>query len=512
METTRLTVVSNRLAIVVDREEQGQWTIKPGSGGLVTALGPVLRDRGGQWIGWLGTHETDAMEESALQGLLEQGSRETGYALKPVNLTAEEIQKYYFGFSNEILWPLFHDLPTRCNFDPTYWNVYELVNAKFAQVVAANTSEEDYVWVHDYQLIMVAHSLKTMGIQRQTGFFLHIPFPPLDGFVKLPWRFQILNALLRYDLVGFQTMRDRRNFMDCVRMLMPKTRVVGHGQIVRYHTPEHEVLAGAFPISIDYKRFAENATSREVQDQAWIVHANLSERQLILGIDRLDYTKGIPLRLQAFANALERYPELLGKITLIQVVVPSREEVPEYEALKREIERLVGEINGRFNQVGWSPIHYIYRSLSRVELLAYYRTCEVALITPLKDGMNLVAKEYCACSIDNNGVLILSEFAGAAAQLHGGALLVNPFDIEGVADAIRRACCMDESSRRGRMEKMRRSIQRHDIFHWVNAFLRTGIHKDLNQFPRIEFFVPTAPQPGAGTDFSHSSGKEALTT
>ena len=511
METSRLTVVSNRLAIVVDREETGQWSIKPGSGGLVTALGPVLRDRGGQWIGWLGTHETDTMDETALEGLLEQGSRETGYTLKPVNLTAEEIQKYYFGFSNEILWPLFHDLPTRCNFDPTYWKVYERVNAKFAQVVAASTSQEDYVWVHDYQLIMVAHFLKTMGIVRQIGFFLHIPFPPLDGFIKLPWRFQILNALLRYDLVGFQTMRDRRNFMDCVRMLMPKTRVVGHGQIARCLTPEHEVLVGAFPISIDYKHFAETAASRDVQDQAWIVHVNLPERQLVLGIDRLDYTKGIPLRLQAFANALERYPELLGKITLIQVVVPSREEVPEYEALKREIERLVGEINGRFNQVGWSPIHYIYRSLSRVELLAYYRTCEVALITPLKDGMNLVAKEYCACSIENNGVLILSEFAGAAAQLHGGALLVNPFDIEGVADAIRRACCMDDSSRHSRMEKMRRSIQRHDIFHWVNAFLRTGLHKDLNQFPRIEFYVPTDPQPGAGPDSSHPGGKEALT-
>lgn len=491
METTRLTVVSNRLAIVVDRESNGQWSIKPGSGGLVTALGPVLRDRGGQWIGWLGFSGQGVMDDAALCDLLDQGSRETGYTLKPVNLTEEDIQKYYFGFSNEILWPLFHDLPTRCNFDPSYWKVYERVNTNFAQVVAANTRAEDYVWVHDYQLILVAHALHLMGIQRQTGFFLHIPFPPLDGFVKLPWRFQILNALLRYDLVGFQTMRDRRNFMDCVRMLMPKTRVVGHGHVARCLTPEHEMLVGVFPISIDFKQFAETAASREVQDQAWIVHANLSERQLILGVDRLDYTKGIPLRMQAFANAMDRYPELLGKVTLIQVVVPSREEVPEYEALRREIERLVGEINGRFNQVDWSPIHYIYRSLSRVELLAYYRTCEIALITPLKDGMNLVAKEFCACSIENNGVLILSEFAGAAAQLHSGAILVNPFDIEGVADAIYQACCMDETSRRSRMEQMRRSIQRHDIFHWVNAFLRAGLHKDLNQFPRIEFFVPT---------------------
>ena len=492
METTRLTVVSTRLAIVVDREASGQWAIKPSSGSLVTALGPVLRDRGGQWIGWLGTH--DAIEETTLHDLLDQGSRQTGYVLTPVVLTEDEIRQYSFGFSNEILWPLFHDLPSRCNFDPAYWTIYERVNAKFAEVVAANTCEEDYVWVHDYQLIMVAHHLMAMGIRRQTGFFLHIPFPPLDGFIKLPWRFQILDALLRYDLIGFQTMRDRRNFIDCVRMLLPKMRVIGHGQIARCLTQDHEVLVGAFPISVDFKQFAEATTTREVADQAWIIHANLPERQLILGVDRLDYTKGIPLRLQAFANALERYPELLGRVTLIQVVVPSREEVSEYETLKREIERMVGEINGRFNRVGWSPIQYIYRTLNRVELLAYYRTCEIALITPLKDGMNLVAKEFCACSIENNGVLILSEFAGAAAQLHNGALLVNPFDIEGVADAIRRACCMEGESRHKRMEKMRRSIQRHDIFHWVNAFLRTGIHKDLNQFPRIEFFVPSPVQ------------------
>jgi trehalose 6-phosphate synthase/phosphatase len=493
METTRLTVVSNRLAIVVEQDQDGQRTITAGSGGLVTAMGPVLRNRGGQWIGWLGSNLQE-MDEAALEALLDQGSRETGYTLKPVELSEEEIQKYYFGFSNEILWPLFHDLPSRCNFDPAYWKVYEQVNDKFARAVAAYTSDEDYVWVQDYQLILVAACLKKLGVERHTGFFLHIPFPPLDGFVRLPWRFQILNALLQYDMVGFQTARDRRNFMDCVRMLVPQSRVVGHGHVSRCLTPEREVLVGTFPISIDFKHFAESAGSKEVQDQAWIIHANLAERQLILGVDRLDYTKGIPLRLQAFANALERYPDLRKKATLIQVVVPSRQEVPEYEALKREIERLVGEINGRFTEVGWTPIHYIYRSLNRVELLAYYRTCEIALVTPLKDGMNLVAKEFCACSIENNGVLILSEFAGAAAQLQGGALLVNPFDIEGVADAIHQACTMDAASRHARMEKMRRSIQKHNIYHWVNDFLRAGIHKDLNQFPQAEFFVPK-PQP-----------------
>ncbi|NCC77157.1 MAG: trehalose-6-phosphate synthase, partial [Clostridia bacterium] len=433
----------------------------------------------------------EMLDQDTLNGLLEQGSRETGYSLKPVELSQEEIEKYYFGFSNEILWPLFHDLPSRCNFDPSYWRVYDQVNAKFAEVVAANTSEEeDYAWIHDYQLILVADHLKKMGVERRTGFFLHIPFPPLDGFIRLPWRFQILRALLQYDLVGFQTVRDRRNFMDCVRTLIPESRFVGHGHVARCLTPERDILIGTFPISIDFKQFAEFASTKEVQDEAWIIHANLPDRQLILGVDRLDYTKGIPLRLQAFANALERYPDLRRKTSLIQVVVPSREEVPEYEALKSEIERLVGEINGRFTEVGWTPIHYIYRSLNRIELMAYYRTCEIALITPLKDGMNLVAKEFCACSIENNGVLILSDFAGAAAQLHHGALMVNPFDIEGMADVIHRACTMTVAERQRRMEKLRRSIQRYDIFRWVNAFLQAAVNQDLEEFPQAELFVP----------------------
>jgi trehalose 6-phosphate synthase len=491
MKAKRLTVVSNRLAIVVDKGGEGQWQVRPGSGGLVTALGPVLRDRGGQWIGWLGSNLREMLDQDTLNGLLEQGSRETGYSLKPVELSQEEIEKYYFGFSNEILWPLFHDLPSRCNFDPSYWRVYDQVNAKFAEVVAANTSEEeDYAWIHDYQLILVADHLKRMGVERRTGFFLHIPFPPLDGFIRLPWRFQILRALLQYVLVGFQTVRDRRNFMDCVRTLIPESRFVGHGHVARCLTPERDILIGTFPISIDFKQFAEFASTKEVQDEAWIIHANLPDRQLILGVDRLDYTKGIPLRLQAFANALERYPDLRRKTSLIQVVVPSREEVPEYEALKSEIERLVGEINGRFTEVGWTPIHYIYRSLNRIELMAYYRTCEIALITPLKDGMNLVAKEFCACSIENNGVLILSDFAGAAAQLHHGALMVNPFDIEGMADVIHRACTMTVAERQRRMEKLRRSIQRYDIFRWVNAFLQAAVNQDLEEFPQAELFVP----------------------
>jgi trehalose 6-phosphate synthase len=250
-------------------------------------------------------------------------------------------------------------------------------------------------------------------------------------------------------------------------------------------------MLGAFPISIDFREFADLARSEEASEKAWIIHANLPKRQIILGVDRLDYTKGIPERLLAFGDALSLYPDMRRKVTFIQVVVPSRGSVEEYARLKHEIERLVGEINGKYTDVGWMPIQYIYRSLPRPELVAYYRTCEIALITPLKDGMNLIAKEYCACNIEEKGVLILSEFAGAASQLHPGALMVNPYDRVRTADAIHQAFVMANDERQARMRKLRRSVQRNDIINWVNSFLRAGISRDLTDFPQAEFFVPS---------------------
>jgi trehalose 6-phosphate synthase len=489
METKRLAVVSNRLPVVLSYEH-GKWNISPGSGGLVTALGPVLRDRGGLWIGWLG-NTAEELGRSSLPGdLLSRGAAETGYSLKPVLLNDDEVQRFYFGFSNEILWPLFHDLPTRCNFDPGYWKTYCTVNGKYAQAVMEHTDEEDYVWIHDYQLIMVGAELKRLGAGRQTGFFLHIPFPPLDVFLKLPWRFEILDALMEYDLIGFQTARDRRNFIGCVRALKPGARFTGRGHVSRLAMSDRELLVGAFPISIDFDEFSKVASSSEVRWQAQTVRNNLPHRQLILGVDRLDYTKGIPNKLFALKYALERYPQLRRRITLVQVVVPSRERIREYDLLKQEIERLVGEINGQYTEVGWTPITYIFRSLNRIELAAYYKACEMALVTPLKDGMNLVAKEYCASCTTGEGVLILSEFAGAAAQLHHGVLLVNPYDVKGVAGAIYQGFAMEREERRLRMKALRRSIRKQDIFSWVNSFLRAGIATDLSSFPHLEFFVP----------------------
>ncbi|HNY65418.1 MAG TPA: trehalose-6-phosphate synthase [Deltaproteobacteria bacterium] len=485
----RLVVVSNRLPIVIARTGSREWEIRSGSGGLVTAMGPVLRHRGGLWIGWLGLPENDCPSEEYLRDLVLAGTSQSGYSLQHLHLSREEVVTYYDGFSNEIVWPLFHDLFSHCNFDQSYWEGYQKVNRKFAEMVVSRTCRDDYVWVHDYQLILVARELRRLGCTRRLGFFLHIPFPPLDIFLKLPWRFQILEAFLEYDLIGFQTVRDRKNFIGCVRALNGY-RVTGRGHVQTIHTDLKKVLAGVFPISIDYREFDEYARTQEVAEQAWITHANFPGMQIILGVDRLDYTKGIIHRLLAFENALARYPDMRRKITLLQVVVPSRGDVEGYEKLKQEIERLVGEINGRYTEVGWTPVHYIFRALPRKELVAYYRTCEIALVTPLKDGMNLVAKEYCASSVEENGVLILSEFAGAAAQLYPNALLVNPYDLTGVADAIYEAFTMPHETRCMMMRRMRASIQRNDIVKWVNSFLRAGIAKDLNDFPQLELFVP----------------------
>ncbi|NDY42631.1 trehalose-6-phosphate synthase [Dissulfurirhabdus thermomarina] len=480
----RLVAVSNRLPVSLVREGD-QWTVRPGSGGLVTALAPVLRNRGGLWIGWCG-----ATEGAEIEALMGPASREAGYSLHPVTLTADEVRDFYYGFSNEIIWPLFHDLQVRCNFQPRYWHAYQEANRKFAAVAADFSRPSDFIWVHDYHLMQMARALKAMGIQRRTGFFLHIPFPPLDIFLKLPWRAEILSGLLEYDLIGFQTQRDRRNFLSCVHHLMPQLRVRGRGGVVRLAVGEREVRVGAFPISIDFDEFARGAGSQEVADCAWFLHERFPERQVILGVDRLDYTKGIPERLFAFRNALERFPDLHERVNLVLVVVPSREEAPEYRALKAEIDRLVGEVNGRFTRSGWVPIHYYYRSLSRTELLAYYRLSEIALVTPLKDGMNLVCKEYCACKLEEDGVLILSEFAGAVSQLHRDALLVNPYDMEGVANAIHQAFRMDTDERRQRMHRLRAAIRRRDIYWWVNTFLRAALAKDLADFPPVEDYMP----------------------
>ncbi|HEM47456.1 MAG TPA: trehalose-6-phosphate synthase, partial [Alphaproteobacteria bacterium] len=370
-DVKRVVMISNRLPFVLERVGD-EWKVREGSGGLVTALAPVLKNRGGMWIGWPGAQGGEGIDE-----IVEEASRGAGYTMKGVRLTDEEIDGFYVGMSNEVIWPLFHDLQSMCNFEPAYWKTYRAVNAKFAAAIAEHTEMDDFIWVHDYHLFCVAEELRRRDIRSSIGFFLHIPFPPLDIFLKLPWRTELLRAVLDYDLIGLQTLRDRRNFINCVRSLVDGVRVKGTGPVQELRVGKRRILIGVFPIAIDYRAFEGIADSRTVADEAWYIHEHIPNGKIILGIDRLDYTKGISLRLRAYDRFLADHPELHGQTTLVQVVVPSRRQIPQYRDLKIEIERLVGDINGRYTRSGWVPIHYIHRSLEKTELFAYYRTAEI---------------------------------------------------------------------------------------------------------------------------------------
>ncbi|MBA3957564.1 MAG: trehalose-6-phosphate synthase [Parachlamydiaceae bacterium] len=480
----RLIIVSNRLPIVLSKEKEGTLKAIPGTGGLVTALAPILKNRGGLWIGWPGS-----VDSQELMKVLEEENRKSGLLLHPIFLSDEEIKLYYEGFANEIIWPLFHDLQSECHFDPRYWQMYQQVNRKFAEGIQNKLKPNDSLWVHDYHLMLVGQELRKLGSSEKIGFFLHIPFPSLDTFVKLPWRFQVLRALLEYDNLGFQTVRDKRNFIQCVKRLIPSLKIFNQKRVSICNTKDREVRIGAFPISIDFNEFSKMASSKEVSEQAWTTYENLKGQKIIFSCDRLDISKGITYRLEAIRHLLKNHPDLNEKVTFFQVVVPSRIEIPKYQELKKEIDRLIGEINSEFAKTGWVPIQYLFQSISRKELLAFYRISEIALITPVKDGMNLVAKEYVASNVDENGILILSEFAGAATQFQHEALLINPYDIEGVADTIYAALTLPLVEIKKRMRKMRRNVRNYDVFWWVRSFLSTSFENE-NDFPNSEEFTP----------------------
>jgi trehalose 6-phosphate synthase/phosphatase len=466
----RLIVVSNRLPFALDSAGEDLWTVTPAVGGLVSAVEPVLRERGGTWIGWPGIPGEIPTKPLA------EATRGAGYKVVPVTLSETERDEFYYGYSNEVIWPLFHDLQNFCNFEPAYWQAYKEVNERYADAIIGNAGPDDFIWVHDYHLMYVAQALRERSTSQNLAvtFFLHIPFPPYDIFAKLPQQRRLLRALLQFDLLGFQTRRDVRNLLQCVRRVMPGAKVLFRNELHVIRFEDRKIRAGNFPIGIDFESFENDAKSEAVAHRSQQLRARFPDCQLILGSDRLDYSKGIPERLRAFRDALERYPELRGRVVLIQIVVPSRVEIPRYHEFKGRIDRLVGDINGRFSTSNWIPVQYHFRALDREELLAHYRACDIAFITPLKDGMNLVAKEYCACRVDEDGALILSHFAGAAEQLKPDALLVNPYDVEQMADTILDAFRMSKTDRSRRMKRMRRVVRKDNVFWWLDSFLKAG--------------------------------------
>jgi trehalose 6-phosphate synthase/phosphatase len=455
----RLLLVSNRLPVTLRRRE-GAWRAVPSMGGLAAGLRALHARGGGLWFGWPGDGgQVDPGSRAQIdRDLLARG-------LVPVELVPADVDGYYNGFSNGVLWPLFHYLLDRIPRDAHDWACYERVNRRFAETVAAKARPGDLVWVHDYHLALVPKYLRELAPRVSIGFFLHVPFPSSEVFRLLPWREAWLTGVLGSDLIGFHTLGYLRHFAASL------LRVLGvEAELDRLRVEGREIRLGVYPMGCDAKAF-DRAARSAVAERKRVELRSGAARSILLGVDRLDYTKGIPRRLLAFELLLERRPDLHGAVQLVQIAVPSRDEVPTYERYKREVDAIVGGINGRFGTPEWTPIRYVHRGFSQPELAAYYRASDVMLVTPLRDGLNLVAKEFVAGRPDGDGVLVLSEFAGAAAEMIE-AVPVNPYDIAGMAERIAAALDMPEAERRRRMAALRRRVFDRDVHAWAGAFVR----------------------------------------
>ena len=449
---SRLVVVSNRVAL------PGQAS----SGGLAVALQAALEETGGLWFGWSG----DIADASGQ--LHEQTAGNIDYVT--VDLSRADHDDYYNGFANRTLWPLLHFRMDLVDYSRETWEAYRRVNALFADRLAPQLRDDDVVWIHDYHLIPLASLLRERGVRCKLGFFLHVPMPSSDILAALPHHGLLFEGLSAHDLVGFQTSRDLERFQDYVR-LFGRGRVVEHG--VLETASGRRLRAGAFPISIDTAGIERQAAAAVGKSSFKRLARSLSGRALAIGVDRLDYSKGLPERFRAFERYLQRYPDQIGELTYLQIAPVSRGDVLEYQTLRSELEQLAGHINGGHAEPDWTPMRYVNRNFPHASLTGFYRLARLGLVTPLRDGMNLVAKEYVAAQDpEDPGVLVLSSFAGAARELDQ-ALLVNPYDLDGVAAAIARAVSMPLEERRERWEAMMACLRDHDITDWRRSYLQT---------------------------------------
>ncbi len=461
-------IISNRLPLQI-KVEEGEIKATPSVGGLATGMKSVHKSGDSLWIGWSGMTEEEIGDE--FREKVSKASAKEGCVNVP--LTEEDIDNYYYGFSNKTIWPLFHYFTEYAEYKKSFWDKYKEVNEKFAEVVARHIEPGDKVWVHDYQLLLLPRLIKEQFPDVAIGFFLHIPFPSFEVFRILPWRTELLEGMLGADLIGFHTYDYERHFFSSVRRLlgydMNFNEIMLNNRIIR---------SDIFPMGIDYDKFynASIAQQRKSVTDRTELHQELDKHQLvnpgvkfILSIDRLDYTKGIQNRLYAFEHFLEKYPEYHGQATLIMLCVPSRQNVDQYQRMKSEIDELVGRINGNYSTVNWTPIWYFYRALPFENLIDLYSSSDVALLTPIRDGMNLVAKEYVASQIDSKGVLILSEMTGAAKEM-SESILINPNNMDAIADAIHEALSMPDEEQISRIETMQTRLKRYNVEKWASDF------------------------------------------
>src|SRR5919107_3661516 len=493
----RVLIVANRLPVTVKATDSGV-DVQRSAGGLATGLLRPHEQSGGLWIGWSGApEELTAGQQSELDEQL------AAMRLVSVPLTADQVTRYYENFSNGVLWPLFHYLLDQVPLHVRDWDAYAEVNERFADVVAEHYRPGDLIWVHDYQLLLLPGLLRRRLPDACIGFFLHIPFPSEELFRTLPERDRLLRGLLGADLVGFHTPAYLRHFSASLTQLGLTV------EIDKVQLSDREVRLGVFPMGIDAAAFMKLAEDPAVQQEAKALRSDESVR-LLVGVDRLDYTKGIPQRLLSYEKMLQTHPELRERVRLVQVAVPSRTGVEAYQEYRAVVEGLVGRINGDFGTPRWVPVHYIFRSLSEQELVALYRAADVMLVTPLRDGMNLVAKEFVASRTDGDGVLVLSEFAGASWELPE-AIQVNPYDVDATAENYYRALIMGAEERRSRLHPLRTRVQAHDVHRWAATFLEQL--EAITQPTRLARSVPisgSAARAELATRLHDSAGLLAL--
>ncbi|PRX54345.1 bifunctional alpha,alpha-trehalose-phosphate synthase (UDP-forming)/trehalose-phosphatase [Flagellimonas meridianipacifica] len=467
-------IISNRLPVQLQISDGGLSAI-PSVGGLATGMKSVHSGGESLWIGWSGL--TDEEIPESLENEIDKALENHGCS--KVRLTENDVEGFYFGFSNRTIWPLFHYFLEYSEFELDFWNTYKVVNQKFADAILEQAGDEDIIWVHDYQLMLVPQMVKEKRPNTSIGFFLHIPFPSYEIFRTLPWREEVLQGLLGSDLIGFHTYDYERHFLSSVRRLLGLD--VSFNDI---YLDNRVIKVDSFPMGIDYKKFRDAAVAHEerkennksdLQQKLDNHKASAPDTKLILSIDRLDYSKGIAKRLNAFEYFLNKYPEYKEKVRLIILAVPSRSNVPQYQLLKREIDELVGRINGELSTVNWTPIWYFYRSLPFENLIDLYTSSDIAWLTPLRDGMNLVAKEYVATRTDKTGVLILSEMAGSAYEMNE-ALLINPNNFEQQADTLKNAITMPKEEQMARNMFLQKRLERYNVEVWANEFMN-ALHK-----------------------------------
>jgi trehalose 6-phosphate synthase/phosphatase len=457
MVKNKTIIVSNRLPVKIV-EKDGVYELSPSEGGLATGLGSIYKSGDNIWIGWPGLEVPEDRQQEVTDQLSELN-------LIPVFLSNEEINQYYEGFSNEVLWPVFHYMTTYANYEQAYWDYYQSVNAKFSETVLAHLKDGDTVWVHDYQLLLLPGLIRAKQTHITIGFFQHIPFPSYEIFRLIPWRQEIIEGIFGADLIGFHTFDDVRHFLSAASKLSNAkyaNNVINHN--------ERQIVVEAFPMGIDDDKFERLGDNEQVQINVESFKESQNGLRMILSIDRLDYSKGIIPRLQAFELFLQSYPEYIEKVNLYMIVVPSRDSVPQYKELREQIDQLVGNINAKYRTLNWAPVHYFYRSFPIEFLSALYKTADVCLVTPMRDGMNLVSKEFVASKTDDRGVLILSEMAGASKELND-ALIVNPNNIGEIMRSIVQALNMPEPEQELRMKSMRTIVKKFNIHLWVKNFM-----------------------------------------